>query len=373
MITTGRRTESAFGAEDQGNIGAPDPQARGNIRISLEGLRFAMTQVEDNMRSFVDSLESKAHDDHLPRLKETIGKMTVVFPSPPPYSESYTLQWNAFTSGARKNLDLPAVRYLCWKPKIATSDPFLAHLWRAGMRLTSRPLAGLVRSCHAAWKGTQGVYPAAGVIKDFVKQYDGSNQILHKWKSDPNAVFGANGPESLGRAFIDGKKRLAALFDEWYLDPASPFSREVVQKATAACREQFARPSADIMKVLFGELLPWAGWDLSALRREVCGLILKAEGDQARSVLQKFVTIHRGLGDPRLQKNEANWAAMDREARNRLETWLSVRSPAPRDVRPATPVPGTRTPVSAPKSGNGAERVYRPKEGWTTWQPRGPK
>lgn len=257
--------------------------------------------------------------------------MVAAFPSPPPYNARYTAEWIAFASGNRKHLDLSAVRYLCWEPNVATSDPFLAYLWRRSLKLKSRPLAGLVRSCHAVWNADPGTYPAAGVIKDLVKQYEGSSQAILKWKSNLNAIFGARGPEALGRTLIAEKKKLSTFLEEWYLDPQSPFARQVVEKATTLCRYQFDSPSPAIVKMLFGELLPWVGWDIRPLRHEIGALILRVEDGQARNILQKFVMSHKSLGDPGLPKNRANWSGMHQEAKSRFEGWLAETSSVPEE------------------------------------------
>jgi hypothetical protein len=319
---------------------------RGDHRISLEELRATMTQISDNMQTFVESLDGRSGEDHLPNLAAAVGKVNVSFPSRPPHDAGYTEQWNAFASGNTKHLDPGAVRYLCWVPYIGTSDRFLAYVWGKALKLTARPLAGLVRSCHATWKTSAGVYPAAGVIKDLVKQYEGSSPVILKWKSNLNGLFGSRGPETLGRIFIGQGIKIGAFFDEWYLDPTSPFAREFVQKATDFCRDQFDRPTAAIVRTLFGELLPWGGWDTAVFKQEISALILRAAVGQTRDILQKFVMIHRGLGDPRLARTEANWAGIDPDARSRFETWLA------------------ENPFAL------MERVYREGQGWT-WQKPG--
>jgi len=327
-------------------------------RISLAELRLAITEISNNMKSYVAFLDGQPGESHLPNLAAAVDNMVAVFPKPPRYNPGYRAQWHSFASGNKKRLDLSAVRYLCWEPAIATSDHFLAYLWRSGLNLKSRPLAGLVRSCHAMWKPRQGTYPAAGVIKDLVKQYEGPSQVILKWKSNLNAVFGGRGPEMLARGLIAEKKKLNALLEEWYLDPQSPFARQVVERATALCCDQFEKPSSAMVTMLFGELLPWAGWDMAALRQEIGELILRAGDGQTRNILQKFVMIHRGFGDPRLARNQANWAGMGQEARNRFEGWLAPKPSAP-SISRAAPAP----PPAPPKTS--MERVYRQGKGWT--------
>lgn len=316
------------------------------MKISLDDLRRTMAQIGNNMKSFVESLDGKSGENHLPTLAATVGKMGSALLSQPPADSGHTKEWLAFAAGNKKSLTTSAVRYLCWEPQIATNDRFLAYLWNTKVKLTARPLAGLVRSCHMRWDADTGARMSAGVIRDLVKQYEGSSQVILKWKSDPTGIFGTSGPEKLGKSFVAGDRKLNAFLQEWHLDPAAPFARELVEKATAFCREQFAKPPLAVVKVLFGELLPWGGWNMASLRKEVGGLILCTAGGMTRDVLTKFVMIHRCLGDPRLPKNEANWADMSEEARTRFEGWMA------------------ENPFAL------MERVYRQGKGWV-WQKAG--
>lgn len=337
---------------------------RGDRKIPLDDLRATMAQITENMKSYVASLDKLAEETHLANLTAAVESMGTVFPTPPPYNPRYTTEWIAFASGNRNDLDPSALRYLCWEPNIATSDPFLAYLWRARLMLKSRPLAGLVRSCHTLWKAGPGPNRAAGVIKDLVKQYDGPSQVILKWKSNLNGVFGSNGPEALGRTLIIEKKKLSSFLEEWYLSPESPFVRQIVERACALCRDQLEGTSPANARMLFGELLPWGGWDMTALRQEIGTLILCATDGPTRNTLKKFIMMHRKLGDPRLPKNQANWAGMSQEARERFEGWLAAKPSAatPSAAPPASPV----TPLHA-STAKSMQRVYRPGQGWI-WQ-----
>ena len=346
---------------------------RGQHRVSLDELRHTMSQITDNMKRYVSSLDKLAEETHLTNLKAAVDGMVAVFPTRPPYNPRYTAEWIAFASGNRKDLEPSALRYLCWEPNIATSDSFLAYLWRARLMLNSRPLAGLVRSCHALWKAGPGPYRAAGVIKDLAKQYDGPSQIILKWKSNLNAIFGAQGPEALGRVLISEKRKLGSFFEEWYVDPESPFARQVVERACASCRDQLDEPTPANVRLLFGELLPWGGWDTAAFRREIGELILCVADGSTRNTLKKFLLMHRRLGDPRLPKNQANWEGINPEARERFHDWLVAKpsaAPAPSAANPSAANPSAAAPPAKPLpawAGKSMQRVYRPGQGWM-WQ-----
>jgi hypothetical protein len=314
-------------------------------RISLDELRQTVTRISARMTAYVESVDAEPDQARLPNLTALLGLMGTAFPQRPPYNARHAAQWDGFAAGERKELDRTAVRYLCWQPEIAISPKFLAYLWGSGMKMGVRSLAGLVRSCHTAWGIAEG-RSSTGVIKDLILRYEGPSPIILKWKTDSNALFGARGPSILAERFVGSGVTLNVFFGEWYLDPESPFSREVVAKASAVCREQFGEASPDLLRLLFGELLSWPGWDLSALRREIGSLILVAASAQARQTLQRFLLIPKVLGDPRMPENEGNWAEMAPEAKSRVLGWLS------------------ENPFAL------QERVYRQGQGWI-WQKAG--
>ena len=275
------------------------------------------------MTAFVESLEGESPEAHLSHLRFVVDRIGSAFPRRPPEHPRYMRQWSEFVSGKRRDLDRGTVRYLCWEPDIAPSRRFLAYVQDLRFGLRARSLAGLVRSCHSVWEEPFPVSASTGMIRDLVGQYEGKSPVILKWKSNLDAILSAEASEILGRCLIEGDKTLHAFLEEWYLDPQAPFALKLVETATAICRSQLARPSRALLEMLFGELLSWPGWKLPRLKEEIAALILHVATGQAREILQRFVSIHKDLGDPRLHVNETKWAEMPQEAKNLFVRWLS--------------------------------------------------
>ena len=292
-------------------------------------------------------LAARPAENYFRNLRLAVDKIGSAPVRRPPPLEKYMRQWNEFVSGIRNELDRGTMRYLCWEPDIATADRFLAYLQNSGMELGRRPLEGLVRSCHSKWEWPFPIQPPVGVIRALVAGYAGSNPILVKWRSHPDAILGPDGPELLARAFADNGTLLNDLLAEWYLEPQSAFVRQIVEAATAACRGQLGRSSRDLATLLLEELLSWPGWKLSTFKKEVGALILhNGLAEEVQKRFENFVLNHKELGDPRYPGNHLKWAEVPQQARERFLQWLRKE-----------------------KTVSSFERVFREGEGWG-WQRR---
>ncbi len=128
----------------------------------------------------------------------------------------------------------------------------------------------------------------------------------------------------LGRLLVEKSMKLAALTEEWYLDLQSPFVGQLVEAAAISCHSRLGSPTQPLIDLLFGELLPWPGWEPYRLRTELAELVLESSmTGQGREVLQRFIMASSHLGDPRLDVNSAKWAEVSPKARNRVLLWLS--------------------------------------------------
>jgi hypothetical protein len=299
---------------------APPPVKQG---LSFDCINLLVVQASDTMKESVESLERYLAETYLTNLRRTVERIASTFPRHPPYDSRYMWQWDQFLSGIRGDLDHGTTRYLCWEPDIATDERFLTYVLSSSTELTERPLAGLVRSCHSKWEAAFPVSKPVGMVRDLLMKYEGQSPVICKWKSNLEAVLGTDGPQISGRNLVEGGKTLHLFLEEWYLDPLSPFALGIVETATGICRQQFAHPSRRLVELLFRELLLWPRWNSSRLKQEISALILRASDNQAREVLQKFVLLHKDLGDPRLPENETKWTAMSQEARARVVQWLS--------------------------------------------------
>jgi hypothetical protein len=298
-------------------------QVQESGEISLDDLNLLIRKTGSEMRRFVKSLSAQPADTLFQNLRTTIEKIGSSPVRRPPPLERYMLQWSDFGSGKIKDLDRGTMRYLCWEPDIATSNQFLVHLESSGMELTRRPLEGLVRSCHSKWEGSFPRSQSVEIIRKLVVRHERPNPVILKWKSNLDAILGEDGPEILARNLVDGQKSLHVCLSEWHLESNSPFVRKLVEAATVRCRRQLGTASGNVIALLFRELLPWPGWDLSVLKREVGACILhEAVTGKIQEMLKTFVLTHKELGDPRVPANQIRWIEVPQRARDRLLKWL---------------------------------------------------
>lgn len=291
--------------------------------FGLNSLASSLQRTLGDMESFIGHLQAHPMEGCLRNLETTTERIGASFPRRPVEHRRYAVQWAEFVVGRRKNLDEGTVRYLCWEPVVATDGRFLAYLSISGVKLTRRPLAGLVRSFH--WRWGEGINDRSlEQARALISSYDGPNPIILKWKSNLDTIMGPKGPSALGRLLVERDAKLAATMEEWYLDPQSLFVGEIVEAAAASCHERLGSPTRPLIELLFGEILSWPGWKPQRLRRELAELILESSMTvQVRDILQQFIMASRHLGDPRIEANGAKWAEMPQKARNRVMLWLS--------------------------------------------------
>jgi hypothetical protein len=299
------------------------PQVQRNDEVSLDNVILLIRKTGNDMGKFTKVLTKQPAENLLRNLRIAVDKIGSAPVRRPPPLEKYMLQWSEFQSGKRKDLDRGTIRYLCWEPDIATSNQFLTCVQGSGMELGRRPLEGLVRSCHSKWEGSFPSSSPVDRIRRLVGYYQGHNPVLVKWKSNLDAILGEQGPEILARGLISEQKSLYVYLNEWYLESQSPFVQKIVEAATAGCRKQLDQAPGGLVALLFRELLPWPGWDLSVFKKEVGACILhKAVTGNIQEVFEKFVLTHKELGDPRMPANQIKWAQVPKEARDRVLRWL---------------------------------------------------
>jgi len=237
-------------------------------------------------------------------------------------------EWTRFISGDVKTLDKAAIRYLCWVPEIAIDGRFLAYIVSSGTAPNRRCLAGLVRSCHCRWENLLSESGCVSIVRGLIKNYNGSNQVLLKWQTNPDAVLSKSAPLILAERLIHSGKSLRFFVDEWQLEAHSPFFQKVVEIAAARCRDQLNRLPEDVLILLFRDLLPWPGWKLSAFKKEIGALILhRPMNGKVQEILQRFILHYEKLGDPRLPINRIKWAEVPRQATDLFIQWLLHENP----------------------------------------------
>jgi hypothetical protein len=190
---------------------------------SVEDLFVKLQRIDSDMDGFTELLERQPMEGYLRNLQATADSIASAFPRRPTPHPRYAAQWSAFVSGKGKALDGATIRYFCWEPKIATSSRFLTYVAASEMKLSSRALAGLVRSCHHEWSSAFPASAPAEIARCLVRRYDGQSPVILRWQSNLEGILGIQGPELLGHIFFGQKRRIEALTDEWYLDFRSPF------------------------------------------------------------------------------------------------------------------------------------------------------
>ncbi|RJQ48914.1 MAG: hypothetical protein C4538_03030, partial [Nitrospiraceae bacterium] len=65
--------------------------------------------------------------------------------------EEYVTQWKEYLLH-NKIPQARAVRYLCWKPDVASNIKFINYLYHEQIILSARSLQGIVRACHFKWE-----------------------------------------------------------------------------------------------------------------------------------------------------------------------------------------------------------------------------
>jgi len=275
------------------------------------------------MDAFSGLLESRPMEVYLQNLAATVDRIGSDFPRRPVEYPWYATQWAGFLAGGRKDLDAATVRYLFWEPVVATDERFLGYVIASGRQLTRRPLAGLIRSFHRAWREgrTKDLLEPARTL---VRSYDGPSPVILKWQSDLEYVLSDRGPEMLGQLLVAKNRSLGPFLDEWYLDSRSPFAGDLVEAAVEACGTRLGAPTRSLIELLFGELLPWPEWEPNRLRQQVARLILESSmTGQVREILQRFILVCDHLGDPRIKENHAKWVELPQKARDRVVVWLA--------------------------------------------------
>jgi len=274
---------------------------------------------ERELSVFCESLSEDAIASRIKPLREVIETIGSSVVRRPPPLERYILQWEAYLSGQRKNLDPAAVRCLCWEAEISMDYRFIRYLEKAGSVMGPRSLVGLVRSCHNKWDSVSGI--VIDKVRTFVMQYDGPNKVVNKWKLSPKAIAHQNGPMFLAKSLATAHS-IDELVTEWYLEPQSVFLQHAVRGAALLCRQSIGE-TLHSSRRLFESLLPWRGWKIKDFKAEIQDLILHRDVNRIQEQLQGFVLTHKDLGDPRLPRNrDKNWVAISPNAVSRFVEML---------------------------------------------------
>ena len=298
-------------------------EAQQDDRLSFEDMSLVLREVAETLDASRRRLTGLSPGSRLQNLQKAIYGIDAPVVHRLRPLERHMLEWSKFVSNDEKTLGRPAMKYLCWVPEVATDERFLAYAAKSDEVWSWSCLGGLVRSCHLRWESLPSESPSVLIIRGLLKRYKGPDRILTKWRTNLDAVLGKTGPLILAEKLIHQAESLRSFLDEWRLEACSPFSRKVVETAAAGCRARFNLLTRDLLILLFRDLLPWPGWELSSLKKEVGALILhRPMNGRIQEILQRFVLHFDELGDPRLAGNRIKWVEVPEQARDLFTRWL---------------------------------------------------
>jgi hypothetical protein len=240
--------------------------------------------------------------------------------------DAYIEQWRDFLAGRRRDLEARAVRYLCWEPEIATDVRFVSYLEKVQSPLRARSLQGLVRCCHTRWgPSVLGPREVRRKIENLLRDYDGTNRIVDRWKQNCELVIGEQGPSQICAQLLEQERPINELCDALSIDPQSAFVLHAMREAGEWGCKSLTRYRS-VRSYLLPEIIFWEGWALEDFKRLVGDIMLALTGGQDRSTieaLKQLVLQDDRLRDPRLPANAKNWIGVTDEARRRFIQWLS--------------------------------------------------
>lgn len=232
----------------------------------------------------------------------------------------HVAEWHRFCEGSGPEPGGRAVSALCWHPKVACSDPFQRFIEGRRQILGGRALEGLIRSCHRNWRGSIGS-GALAAAHQHLERFSGRRRQIVLWKRNRALVAAEGGPGRLGDFMAARSRAPEQVASDLGIDKNSEFFHLAVRAACAECR-RFAA-AAEHRKFLLSELLPWKGWGLDEFKEEFQAAV-RAAGDAgvAHEALVELARRDARLLDPRLPRNQGNWAGIP-DARRAVIAWLS--------------------------------------------------
>ena len=259
-------------------------------------------------------------DNLLRNLIKVIDEIGLQPSSRPTPRRDYVEQWHDFQNGRQEQVSNRALRYLCWEPEISTSNPFKMHLQKLGVPLTARFIQGLVYSCHDRWSREFAKGLIAHWVLDAIRNYEGHNRLVNRWKDSAEMILGAHGPLAFAKELSKEKTKINEFCEIWRVDEKSAYIQESIRSCAVYCRNQ-----AKLNQYFIDEVLPWRLWPLEAFKTAISETILTAseKGPKFVEALQHFVREDERLLDPRLPRNAKNWVGISEKARLLFIQWLS--------------------------------------------------
>jgi hypothetical protein len=234
--------------------------------------------------------------------------------------EVFVREWNDFVAGKAPPPGPRAIRYLCWKPDISTSDRFREHLQIVRFDLRARSIQGLLRSCHMSWG--PDVRRRGGAV-DFaagkVRAYAGPNRVLKRWRENEQLVVD---DEAFARDLADSDRNPHDQCALWGVDEQSKFLTAALDRAADKIRAtKPVIPMPRLRAVIF-----WDGWALRDFKDHVSRTLLLRDLERRAKVdeLKSWIVSDARLQDPRLPANHKNWVGIAKDAHDLVIRWLAA-------------------------------------------------
>lgn len=241
-----------------------------------------------------------------------------------PCPQEYVSAWNDRKN--RRGFVLPrrAIRFLHWEPSVVLDPQFHYQLDAQQHISSARDIQGLVRACHVQWLRYAADDHLQRLAKRRLREYEGANRIVNKWKGAVSTVLGTDGPQIQANSLIDRQCSPQDVAADWSLEEMTPFLVETVRCALSTLRATWATDST-LAEFAVRVLLPWEGWSRSDVKSEVgvCILHRDATVSAIKKSLTHFVVSDSRFGDPRRSDRRPNWLGVQPDAVRRVIEWLS--------------------------------------------------
>lgn len=248
-------------------------------------------------------------------------------PQKPPNSEKYLEQWRLFLDRKIPDLEMQAVRYLCWEAEAVNNPEFFKYITSRPVRITSRVIKGLVMTLHSSWHKDMPEKPIVKYTATLVRDFSGSDRTIAKWKNGLAMLLEKNGAAYFARdVLLDMRRDFKTVAESWALNENSAYMRYA---AYNAFDQSIERVGSDIhiTKYILDIVIGWNVWQTQPddFRKIISRLILHRNISSAAEELRVKILAHPMLGDPRLPAKRNNWLNIDPIACQKFIGWLAKR------------------------------------------------
>lgn len=293
-----------------------------SINAVLQGLSQMPHYFDLNLRD----LAKRESETLFKNIINTISKLDKpVIPQKPPRSEQYLEQWHKYLEGKVKELDKPALKYLCWESEVVAHPDFCRILVKNAGTLATKAIKGLVLTIHQNWRKDAHADPVTYFTVNELARYSGRDRTISKWKSNAKMLLGKDAAAQFAQnVLLESLLNMKSAAEQWAIAEDTAYMRYAAVNAFEQAVRQIDKRKEFISYIL-QDILYWDGWRANAdgFRHVVGKLILHPQVHLYAEALQSKILNHKMLGDPRLPANRNKWLAIDNEAKQKFIGWLS--------------------------------------------------